>query len=150
MFFKKSILFFVLLLTIVQYKANAQTPIGGFNNSGRPGNFSQKGKDYKVAEDVRTFIENAIAAQKPIGYICISPLIIPHLYPKGTKMTIGNDPELAEMVTNLGAEHINCQVDDIVVDERASIVSTPAYMLGKEINDVAVGITKLVQKLLTF
>ncbi|MEY3208588.1 MAG: hypothetical protein RL064_619, partial [Bacteroidota bacterium] len=44
MFSKKSILFFVLLLTFVQYKANAQTPIGGFNNSGRPGNLSTKAK----------------------------------------------------------------------------------------------------------
>lgn len=40
----KFILNFVLLLTMVQYKAIAQNPIGGFNNSGRFSNNLKKGK----------------------------------------------------------------------------------------------------------
>jgi hypothetical protein len=44
MFSKKSILFFVLLLTLVQYEVNAQTPIDEFNTPERPGSFSPKGK----------------------------------------------------------------------------------------------------------
>lgn len=44
MFSKKSILFFVLLLTLVQYEVNAQTPIGEFDTPARPGSFSPKGK----------------------------------------------------------------------------------------------------------
>jgi enhancing lycopene biosynthesis protein 2 len=39
-------------------------------------------------------------------------------------------------------------VDQIAVDERLKVVSTPAYMLGPWIADVAHGIDQLVNKVL--
>jgi enhancing lycopene biosynthesis protein 2 len=42
------------------------------------------------------------------------------------------------------AEHVECAVDQIVVDQKLKLVSTPAYMLGPWIAPVAAGIDKLV------
>jgi enhancing lycopene biosynthesis protein 2 len=39
-------------------------------------------------------------------------------------------------------------VDDIVEDTARRLVSTPAYMVGKSISEVASGINKLVDRVL--
>jgi enhancing lycopene biosynthesis protein 2 len=48
----------------------------------------------------------------------------------------------------MGAKHITCQVDQIHVDQTHKIVTTPAYMLGPGIKEIAIGIEKLVKKVL--
>jgi enhancing lycopene biosynthesis protein 2 len=63
-------------------------------------------------------------------------------------LTIGTDQRTAAAVESLGARHVNCPVNDIVVDEQNKIVTTPAYMLGQRISEVADGIEKLVTKVL--
>ncbi len=47
-----------------------------------------------------------------------------------------------------GLHHENCAVDDIVVDEKLKLVTTPAYMLATNISEAAQGINKLVAKVL--
>jgi enhancing lycopene biosynthesis protein 2 len=48
----------------------------------------------------------------------------------------------------MGGRHKECSVDMIHVDSNNKLVTTPAYMLGQCIKDVAVGIEKLVNKVL--
>ena len=48
----------------------------------------------------------------------------------------------------MGATHQECAVEDIVEDKARKLVSTPAYMLGKRISEVASGINKLVDRVL--
>lgn len=43
------------------------------------------------------------------------------------RLTIGTDIDTAEVLEEMGAEHVPCPVDDIVVDEDNKIVTTPAY-----------------------
>lgn len=40
------------------------------------------------------------------------------------------------------------EIHDIVADERNKLVSTPAYMLAQSISEVAIGVEKLVGKVL--
>jgi enhancing lycopene biosynthesis protein 2 len=47
---------------------------------------------------------------------------------------------------NRGLAHVDCEVDDIVVDEQRKLVSTPAYMLATSLVEAASGIDKLVKK----
>jgi enhancing lycopene biosynthesis protein 2 len=63
-------------------------------------------------------------------------------------LTIGTDADTAATLDAMGAEHVPCPVDDIVVDEQRKIVTTPAYMLADNIAQVAVGIEKAVQRML--
>ena len=68
---------------------------------------------------------------------------------RSVKLTIGSDANTARDIQVMGGQHIVCPVDEFVVDEKNKIVSTPAYMLGPQIKDVAVVIEKLVNKILT-
>ena len=81
-----------------------------------------------------------------IGFICIAPVIAARLFGADhVKVTIGNDPDTAAHINGPGArEHVDCAVDQIVVDQKLELVSTPAYMLGPWIAPVAAGIDKLV------
>ena len=64
------------------------------------------------------------------------------------ELTIGNDLDTASQVMQCGAKHTDCSVDDVVVDLKNKVVSTPAYMLGSGLVDVRKGIAKLINELL--
>ena len=51
-------------------------------------------------------------------------------------------------IESMGGHHKTCAVDMIHFDEKNKVVTTPAYMLGPGIKDVAQGIQKLVDKVL--
>jgi enhancing lycopene biosynthesis protein 2 len=96
---------------------------------------------------VQRLLDEMLAAKKPIGALCIAPATVAKaLSSKQPEVTIGNDVGTASAIEATGAKHKNCTVDDICVDEANRIVSTPAYMLGPGIKDVAAGIEKLVAK----
>jgi len=74
--------------------------------------------------------------------------MIPHIYGKGAKLTIGTDQDTATNIEKMGGVHVNCPVDKFVVDEEHKVVSTPAYMLAGRIREAASGIEKLVEEVL--
>ena len=102
-----------------------------------------------VQMHVQQLVENMHTAGKPIGFICISPASIGAvaLRGKGVKLTIGNAADFAEKVEALGNTHIDCAVEDIVIDDEHNIVSTPAYMLAQNILEAESGIEKLVAEI---
>ena len=59
------------------------------------------------------------------------------------RLTIGNDADTAAILAHKGAQHVNCAVDEIVVDTTHRVVTTPAYMLAKDILQAEAGINKL-------
>ena len=86
---------------------------------------------------------------KPIAAICIAPMLVARvLGSRGIQLTIGNSPEEAKTIEASGARHVECPVDRCVVDAEHKIVSTPAYMLGPGIADVAAGIESCIKALL--
>ncbi len=102
-----------------------------------------------IHADVKRLILEIVKEGKPLGAICIAPMIVAvALRDSGfhSLLTIGTEPETASDIEFFGARHQNAQVDEIVVDDKLKIVSTPAYMLGPGISDIAKGIEKLVQK----
>ena len=56
--------------------------------------------------------------------------------------------KLAEHRKTCGATHEDCPVEAFVVDSENRIVTTPAYMLGPGIKDVAEGIERCVGEVL--
>ncbi|HHA7948634.1 TPA: isoprenoid biosynthesis glyoxalase ElbB [Salmonella enterica] len=85
---------------------------------------------------------------KPLGFICIAPAMLPKIFDFPLRLTIGTDIDTAEVLEEMGAEHVPCPVDDIVVDEDNKVVTTPAYMLAQDIAQAASGIDKLVSRVL--
>lgn len=106
----------------------------------------EKKADFSFNPDVKRFIDDAVLYNKPMGFICIAPIMITKIY-KGAQFTIGNDPTIAKQINAMGCQHINCPADGVVVDEVHKIVSTPANMVAKNISAVYVGIKKLVHAL---
>jgi enhancing lycopene biosynthesis protein 2 len=122
---------------------------GGFGAAKNLSNFALKeDSTYTVSDDILTFIQNAISAGKPLGFACVSPILIPHAFPKGVKLTIGNDPSIISAIESNGGDHVETEFDEIVVDHENKVVSTPAYMLGQSISDVQIGIDRLVEAVL--
>lgn len=120
---------------------------GGFGAAKNLCDFALKGADCEINEDVANACRAFADAQKPAAYICIAPAIIPQVYAAGTLATIGNDLDTANGVNALGAAHQNCAVDDIIIDESAKVISTPAYMLATNIREAASGIEKAIAQL---
>ena len=122
---------------------------GGFGAAKNLSNFAVKGKDAIVNEDVKRLLNDMVSADKPVGAICIAPATLTKaLEGKNPEVTIGNDIGTAGAIEAMGGRHKECSVDIIHVDSNNKLVTTPAYMLGPGIKDVAVGIEKLVNKVL--
>ncbi len=122
---------------------------GGFGAAKNLSDFALKGKDATVHEDVRRLLTELVEAGKPVGAICIAPAVLASaLSEREPEVTIGGDEGTAQAIEAMGGHHRTCTVDMIHCDEKNRIVSTPAYMLGPGIKDVAEGIDNLVRKVL--
>jgi len=124
---------------------------GGFGAAKNLCNFAEAGPKAKAQQDVARLVRDMLAAQKPIGAICIargrSAAFLRDAGVKG-KLTIGVERETATAIETMGCTHERCPVDDFVVDEQHKIVSTPAYMLAGGIAEAASGIERLVAEVL--
>ena len=119
---------------------------GGFGVVSNLCNWGEKGTDFTMNKDVATFIDHAVFNKKPLGFICIAPMIIPKIF-KNAKLTIGNDNELAEQINSMGSIHVACEASDVIIDKEHNVVSTPANMVANSIDEVYIGIHKLVKEL---
>lgn len=121
---------------------------GGFGAAKNLSTFASEGAECHVDPDLKWLALALHAAGKPLGFICIAPAMLPRIFDFPLRLTIGTDIDTAEIVEDMGGEHVPCPVDDIVVDEDNKIVTTPAYMLAQSIAEAATGIDKLVDRVL--
>ena len=121
---------------------------GGFGVAKNLCDFAFKGTDCQVEPSILAACQAFAQAGKAAGYLCISPAMLPAIYGDGVQGTLGKDLGTADAYTTMGGEHQLCEVDDIVVDSRHKLVSSPAYMLAGSISEAASGIDKLVAKVI--
>lgn len=121
---------------------------GGFGAAKNLSNFASQGSECRVDEALKDLAQQMHAAGKPLGFMCIAPAMLPKIFDFPLRLTIGTDIDTAEVIEEMGGEHVPCPVEDIVVDEDNKIVTTPAYMLAQNIAEAAVGIEKLVERVL--
>jgi len=121
---------------------------GGFGAAKNLCNFAIEGENTEINPNIWAFAKAMNVAKKPIGFICIAPAMIPKIIGNDVSLTIGDDVETAEKIEAMGGIHVDCSVDEIVVDEEHKIVSTPAYMLAENIIDAEAGINLLVERVL--
>ncbi len=123
---------------------------GGFGAAKNLCTLAVHGPELTINPDVDRLVKAMHTAGKPLGFICIAPaLAAKSLGALAPKLTIGDDPDTAAALEALGAVHVSCPVDDIVIDDAQRIVTTPAYMLGPSIAPVSCGIDKLVHAILS-
>ena len=119
---------------------------GGFGAALNLCDFGKVGAAASVNPQVARLVREVHVAGKPIGAICIAPALIAAILGKeaAPTVTIGTDAGTAAEIDKTGAKHQDCPVTEFVVDQKNRVVTTPAYMLGQRISDVATGIEKCV------
>lgn len=124
---------------------------GGFGAAKNLTTFAVDGPDCKVDPDVLRLVRETVQARKPLAAICIAPVIVAKAL-EGTgitsSITIGTDEGTAGAINSLGSKHVACPVKEYVIDRKNNIITTPAYMLGQNILEVAEGIEKTCKELL--
>lgn len=125
---------------------------GGFGAALNLSDFALKGAEATVNDDVDNLIREMHKMGKPLGFICISPVVAAKVLGNEVehklKLTIGNDKDTAQAIHDMNAVHEAATVDDAVVDLENRVISTPAYMLGPGPRDIYKGIEKLVRQVL--
>ena len=123
---------------------------GGLGAASNLSDFAAKGPEGSVCPEVKRILQEMIESNKPVGAICIAPATLSMaLSDKKPEVTIGSDLNTAQALESIGAKHVQCSVDTIHVDQNNKIVTTPAYMLGPGIKDIASGIEKLVNEVIS-
>jgi len=119
---------------------------GGFGAALNLSTFAGEGAGCSVNQQVRDLLVRAHRDGKPIGAMCIAPVVPARVLPEVT-VTIGSDEETAASIEAMGATHRRCAVDDAVTDETNRLVTTPAYMLASGPAEVYAGAVRMVEEL---
>jgi enhancing lycopene biosynthesis protein 2 len=121
---------------------------GGFGAAKNLSNFAVAGAAMVVQPDFLTLARAFHQKGKPIGLICIAPVMAAAICGEGARCTIGNDADTAAAIEAMGAEHQTCPVSEARVDTARKLVTTPAYMLAGGVAEAYSGISECVKEVL--
>lgn len=120
---------------------------GGYGVAKHLSDYYKGTPEWKVHPEVERLIKAFHANKKPMGFICIAPILAARVLgaSTGCRLTIGGDPNVSKQIESMGAKHSVCLVDQIEVDEANLLFSTPAYMFSDATpHDVYRGVGSLV------
>ena len=120
---------------------------GGFGAAKNLSTWAFEGADASVLPEVAEAIEGMVALKKPLGALCISPVILAKVLGK-VHLTIGDDESTIDAVESLGAKHVYTTHGEVVVDPDHLLVTTPCYMLDATIDQIADGANNLVDAMI--
>ena len=120
---------------------------GGFGAAKNLSTFAFDGSECQINGEVESAIRAISDQNKPIGALCISPVIVARIF-GDVKLTIGQDQDTAEAVKKMGASHQKTDHGEVVVDKNRKIVTSPCYMLDANIVQIAEGADNAVQSML--
>lgn len=120
---------------------------GGFGAAKNLSDWAFKGQEAKINPDLEKAVREMSRAGKPIGALCISPVILARIL-GDVDITIGDELPTIKAVESLGARHHRTGHGEIVIDKKNKLVTTPCYMLSADIVQVSKGIDALVKALI--
>lgn len=120
---------------------------GGFGAAKNLCDFAFKGDACTVHPDVKKAIQATAALGKPIGALCIAPVIMAKIF-GDIQLTIGQDQETAKAVERMGATHVTTTHGEVVIDKKKKVFTTPCYMLDANILQIAEGAGHVVKAML--
>ena len=113
--------------------------------------YSMTGINCTIISDVQRLVVEILEADKPLGAICIAPVmvakVLEFLGRTGT-VTGGFNVEINNDIKAMGINTIEVGPEEIVIDKENKIITTPAYVEAKSMNESFTGIEKLVNKVL--
>ncbi|MGC9471213.1 MAG: isoprenoid biosynthesis glyoxalase ElbB [Bacteroidales bacterium] len=120
---------------------------GGFGVAKNLSDYAFKGAECTVLPEVEKAIKDMVAAGKPVGALCIAPVVLARVL-GDVELTIGQDTATASDVEKLGARHRQTAHGQIVADSRYKVVTTPCYMLDSTIAQIGEGAEKVVLRMM--
>jgi enhancing lycopene biosynthesis protein 2 len=120
---------------------------GGFGVAKNLCTFAFEGENCSVNPDVQNIIKAMHSAGKPIGALCISPVLITKVL-GDIRVTIGNDSNTADAIRAMGGQNIVAGPCEVIIDHQRKIVSAPCYMLEASISEIAEGADNVVKAIL--
>ena len=120
---------------------------GGFGAAKNLSSFAFDGSDCAVNSEVENAIRAMADQNKPIGALCISPVIVAKIF-GDLKLTIGQDADTAQAIEKMGATHRKTDHGEVGVDPNHKVVTSPCYMLDANILNIAEGADNAVQSML--
>ena len=121
---------------------------GGLGSSKNLSGWVFDGIEAKVNPDVERSVKSMMQACKPIGALCISPVLLA-LIAGEAKLTVGNDPGTIENLSKLGVHHQVAGHGEVVYDKNLNFFSTPCYMLNASIDQIGAGAEELIKAMLS-
>ena len=119
---------------------------GGFGAAKNLCSWAYEGESAKVNPDVEKAVKSMHEAGKPIGAMCIAPVILAVLF-KGAKLTTGHDPASGEFIEKKGNKYIQADHAQVVIDPVHKIFTTPCYMLDATVSQIAEGTENIVNEM---
>lgn len=120
---------------------------GGFGAAKNLSSYAFDGANCTVNSEVEKAIRDMHQAGKPIGALCIAPVILAKVL-GNVQLTIGQDKSTADSLMAMGSQAIPTRQGEIAVDAEKKIVSTPCYMLDSTVDQIGEGADKLVKAML--
>ncbi len=120
---------------------------GGFGVAKNLCTFAIDGTEMTVNHEIARVVKETHMDGKPIGALCISPVMLAKLIP-GAQLTIGQDQATADTIKTFGGEHIATDNTGIAVDKKNKLVTTPCYMLDSNVLQISQGAENLMRALI--
>lgn len=120
---------------------------GGFGVAKNLCTFAFDGDNCRVNPDVEKAVKDMVSLHKPIGAMCISPVVISKIL-GNVELTIGDELATIEKIQKMGSKHIITSHGEVVKDIHKKIYTTPCYMLDANILQIELGTNNLIGAIL--
>ncbi len=120
---------------------------GGFGAAKNLSTWAFKGAGASVLPEVESAITGMVQLKKPVGALCISPVILAKIFGE-VNLTIGDDESTIDSLETLGSTHVYTTHGEVVIDEDHNLVTTPCYMLDATIDQIALGADNVVRAMI--
>lgn len=110
--------------------------------------YAVAGTNATVNEEVKNAILAMHNAKKPIGALCIAPVVVALVLRKGT-ITLGSHCDVSKDVEAIGLTHKETKRDEFVEDKENLLFTTPCFMLKNDLVHLSKGVSSMVNAMLS-
>jgi len=120
---------------------------GGFGVAKNLCDFAFNGSDCTVNQQLEKILIDFHKGKKPIGALCISPVILSKVF-QDVKLTIGHDKHTIAGIEKMGSKHVETTHGEVIIDKENNLFTTPCYMLDATILQIFEGTCNIVAAML--
>ncbi len=135
------------LMEFDQAEHDALVIPGGLGAAKNLSSFALDGTNCEINTDVERAVLQMVQAHKPIGALCIAPVILAKVIDDAL-ITVGQSSEVIEKISAMGAHHETTMQGEVVVDSARKLVTTPCYMLEARVDQIGDSADTLIQEIL--